>query len=64
MEKTWSSENPVQTPFKYQSFFLNKQIFNILYLGFARMDEEDMRGPQTWGQQEDRNPYYGSMVRL
>ncbi len=26
------------------------------------MDEEDMRGPQTWGQQEDRNPYYGSMV--
>jgi hypothetical protein len=28
------------------------------------MDEEDMRGPQTWGQQEDRNPYYGSMVRL
>ena len=30
--------------------------------GFARLDEEDMRGPQTWGQPEDRNPYYGSMV--
>ncbi len=39
-------------------------MFKIWYLGFARMDEEDMRGPQTWGQQEDRNPYYGSMVRL